>query len=262
MSRGATPLPPGYEQELICSNNGILTHRIHLYGFVVAHSMTRDEESDVFDAMLADAMLDAEKRAYERLWSFDWPPGSPLPYPGKAGPEFNSCPAELVVPAVAGSDMGEYLVKNIRSGRPEDCVAAVESARKSLLSLHSSGVVHGDPSPANIIIKPSGAAVIINYGYSTLEDDGVPKGAAELDEAMMVYGVSVSIAKAGCGESAPVERLASSALDVYRLFSSYLGLGTKIIDGQLEEIMAGGWDSVHHGGMVMTGADRNMCAYM
>lgn len=89
---------------------------------------------------------------------------------------------------VARSDDGRWaIVYDYVAGRPLDAEIGspdlrpiatrrqiIEGIAAGVSALHSAGIVHGDLTPSNIIVTPSGRAVIIDLIDELGEDDGTP----------------------------------------------------------------------------------------
>ena len=89
---------------------------------------------------------------------------------------------------VARSDDGRWaIVYDFVAGRPLDAEIGspdlrpiatrrqiIEGIAAGLSALHSAGIVHGDVTPSNIIVTPSGRAVIIDLIDEMGEHDGTP----------------------------------------------------------------------------------------
>ena len=89
---------------------------------------------------------------------------------------------------VARSDDGRWaIVYDYVAGRPLDAEIGspdlrpiatrrqiIEGVAAGVSALHSAGIVHGDLTPSNIIVTPSGRAVIIDLIDELGERDGTP----------------------------------------------------------------------------------------
>lgn len=61
-------------------------------------------------------------------------------------------------------------------------VRLIRSLSRTLGSIHDQGIVHGDVSPSNIIVRPDDAPVLIDFGASLYAFvDGVPREAAQIE---------------------------------------------------------------------------------
>ncbi|MCL4389449.1 MAG: Kae1-associated serine/threonine protein kinase [Candidatus Marsarchaeota archaeon] len=61
---------------------------------------------------------------------------------------------------------GMLLSRCIDSGKRRSAARAIEGAGKLIGMLHAGGIVHGDYTPANIMVGPDGNAWLIDFGLS------------------------------------------------------------------------------------------------
>jgi hypothetical protein len=104
-------------------------------------------------------------------------------------------PAELAR-AATGGPTAIFIVSEFIDGVPlyiwkachpsrtaEDCARIARAVADAIESCHATGVVHGDISPANVLVEPSGAVRIVDFGLASwrgavAESASVTDGAA------------------------------------------------------------------------------------
>ncbi|PHV08243.1 hypothetical protein CSQ96_06155 [Janthinobacterium sp. BJB412] len=70
----------------------------------------------------------------------------------------------IVMELVQGSTLRQRMLE--RSLSPEQALAIVDQIAAAMAEAHTSGLVHGDLKPSNLIIEPSGAPRILDFGLA------------------------------------------------------------------------------------------------
>lgn len=70
----------------------------------------------------------------------------------------------IVMELVQGSTLRQRMLE--RSLSPEQALAIVDQIAAAMAEAHASGLVHGDLKPSNLIIEPSGAPRILDFGLA------------------------------------------------------------------------------------------------
>jgi eukaryotic-like serine/threonine-protein kinase len=75
----------------------------------------------------------------------------------------------IVMPWLAGNTLREHIVHAFPFA-PEQILQMAEEALDALMVLHAAGLVHRDVKPSNILIRPSGRLVLIDFGIACQRD--------------------------------------------------------------------------------------------
>lgn len=75
----------------------------------------------------------------------------------------------IVMERVRGRTLAAWQAEPERT--PAEIVAAYDEAARGLAAAHAAGVVHRDFKPANAMVTPSGAVVVIDFGLATAPGD-------------------------------------------------------------------------------------------
>ena len=81
------------------------------------------------------------------------------------GVALDAAPPCLVLEYAPGSTL-ETLIRERGRLAPEDAIRAARDIARGLAVIHAQGLVHRDVKPANVVLTPSGAAKIIDFGVS------------------------------------------------------------------------------------------------
>jgi serine/threonine-protein kinase len=85
-------------------------------------------------------------------------------YGETTGPEGGPI-AYLVMEYVDGQPLSHLLAERQRLG-PADAMAIVAQAAQALHAAHRAGIVHRDVKPSNLLLKPDGAVMLVDFGVA------------------------------------------------------------------------------------------------
>jgi len=75
----------------------------------------------------------------------------------------------IVMPWLAGATLRDH-IRRAFPDSPEHILYMAEEALDALVVLHAAGLVHRDVKPSNILIRPSGRLVLIDFGIACQRD--------------------------------------------------------------------------------------------
>jgi serine/threonine-protein kinase len=75
----------------------------------------------------------------------------------------------IVMPWLEGSTLREYIDSNWEF-EPQQILELAEELLDALVVLHAAGLVHRDVKPSNVLMKPSGRVVLIDFGIACQRD--------------------------------------------------------------------------------------------
>jgi serine/threonine protein kinase len=163
------PFPLG---EVVCGRFR-LTRRIAKGGFGVVFEAEAEDGSHVAVKSLmidgpasrvkqASTLLNAEARAVQSLdhsafpqfifWEEDWK-GFPC----------------LVTEHIQGTTLGERLLQS--KMMPLEAARVVRDIASALYYVHSNGILHRDLTPSNIVLRPDGSVVLLDFGLAVREEE-------------------------------------------------------------------------------------------
>ena len=134
------------------------------------------------------------------------------------------------------SETGGILISEWIDGDPVDLVVSATVDRVRLAgvvldryaALHRKGVLHGDPHPGNVLVRPDGSIVLLDFGLARM-DGGPPSPRPAGGESLDPRNAARMRAGLPIDDLTPVEETYAVAVLAYRILcgAAYLDLGTE-----------------------------------
>ncbi|WP_030437955.1 serine/threonine-protein kinase [Actinoplanes subtropicus] len=119
---------------------------------------------------------------------------------GQSGPD-----AYIVMARVEGQPLNERIAERGRL-TPDETMSIVAQAGRALEAAHQAGIVHRDVKPGNLIIKPDGTVVLVDFGVARSAESAALTGAKEV-VGTALYIAPEQVSKDKTGPSADVYAL-------------------------------------------------------
>jgi serine/threonine-protein kinase len=119
---------------------------------------------------------------------------------GQSGPD-----AYIVMARVEGEALNQRIATRGRL-TPAETMSIVTQAGRALEAAHEAGIVHRDVKPGNLIIKPDGTVVLVDFGVARSAESAALTGAKEV-VGTALYIAPEQVSKDKTGPSADVYAL-------------------------------------------------------
>jgi len=119
---------------------------------------------------------------------------------GQSGPD-----AYIVMARVEGEPLNERIAARGRL-TPAETMSIVAQAGRALDAAHQAGIVHRDVKPGNLIIRPDGTVVLVDFGVARSAESAALTGAQEV-VGTALYIAPEQVSKDKTGPSADVYAL-------------------------------------------------------
>jgi serine/threonine-protein kinase len=119
---------------------------------------------------------------------------------GQSGPD-----AYIVMARVEGEPLNQRIAGRGRL-TPDETMSIVAQAGRALEAAHQAGIVHRDVKPGNLIIKPDGTVVLVDFGVARSAESAALTGAKEV-VGTALYIAPEQVSKDKTGPSADVYAL-------------------------------------------------------
>ena len=119
---------------------------------------------------------------------------------GQSGPD-----AYIVMARVEGEPLNERIATRGRL-TPDETMSIVAQAGRALEAAHQAGIVHRDVKPGNLIIRPDGTVVLVDFGVARSAESAALTGAKEV-VGTALYIAPEQVSKDKTGPSADVYAL-------------------------------------------------------
>src|SRR3954451_2737520 len=123
---------------------------------------------------------------------------------GQSGPD-----AYIVMARVEGEALNQRIAARGRL-TPAETMAIVAQAGRALDAAHQAGIVHRDVKPGNLIIRPDGTVVLVDFGVARSAESAALTGAKE-GVGTALYIAPEQFSKDNTGPSSAVSALACIA---------------------------------------------------
>jgi serine/threonine-protein kinase len=119
---------------------------------------------------------------------------------GQSGPD-----AYIVMARVEGEALNQRIAARGRL-TPDETMSIVAQAGRALEAAHQAGIVHRDVKPGNLIIRPDGTVVLVDFGVARSAESAALTGAKEV-VGTALYIAPEQVSKDKTGPSADVYAL-------------------------------------------------------
>jgi eukaryotic-like serine/threonine-protein kinase len=117
--------------------------------------------------------------------------------------------AYIVMARVVGRPLNELIAARGRLG-PAETMSIVAQAGRALDAAHQAGIVHRDVKPGNLIIRPDGTVVLVDFGVARSTESAALTGAREV-VGTALYIAPEQVSKETTGPPADVYALGAVA---------------------------------------------------
>ena len=135
---------------------------------------------------------------------------------GQSGPD-----AYIVMAHVDGEPLNQRIAARGRL-TPEETMSIVAQAGRALEAAHQAGIVHRDVKPGNLIIKPDGTVVLVDFGVARSAESAALTGAKEV-VGTALYIAPEQVSKETTGPAADVYALGCVAYHCLAGHPPFLG---------------------------------------